>query len=66
MCTYECISLTIVLFTDILTDEMTFYTFFNCLCKGKVVPVLNYEPRHKTCWGGGIAPRILDLVTRWR
>jgi len=27
--------------------------------KGKVVPVLN--------WGsGGIAPRILDLGTRWR
>jgi hypothetical protein len=33
----------------------------------KVVPVLNYVPRHEDVLGrGGIAPRILDLGTRWR
>jgi hypothetical protein len=31
--------------------------------KGKVVSVLNYAPRHER--SGGIAPRILDLSTRW-
>jgi hypothetical protein len=37
--------------------------------KGKVVPVLFLTEHHamKTYWGsGGIAPRILDLGTRWR
>jgi hypothetical protein len=34
--------------------------------KGKVVPVLKYYAM-KIYWGsGGIAPRILDLSTRWR
>jgi hypothetical protein len=35
--------------------------------KGKVVPVLNQAPRHEDVLGsGGIAPRVLDLGTRWR
>jgi hypothetical protein len=35
--------------------------------KGKVVPVLNYAPRHEDVLeSGGIAPRILYLATRWR
>jgi hypothetical protein len=35
--------------------------------KGKVVPVLNYAPRHEDVLrSGGIDPRILDLGTRWR
>jgi hypothetical protein len=36
-------------------------------CKGKVITVLNYAPRHEDLSGsGGIAPRILNLGTRWR
>jgi hypothetical protein len=32
-----------------------------------LVPVLNQAPRHEGVLGsGGIAPRILDLSTRWR
>jgi len=35
--------------------------------KGKVVPVLKLIPRHEdVLWIGGIAPRILNLGTRWR
>jgi hypothetical protein len=34
-------------------------------CKGKVVSVLNQAPRHEYRGSGGIAPRILDLGTRW-
>jgi hypothetical protein len=35
--------------------------------KGKVFPMLNWVPPIKTYWGTeGIAPRILDLGTRWR
>jgi hypothetical protein len=35
--------------------------------RGKVVPVLNYEPHHEDLLGGGgIAPRTFDLNTRWR
>jgi hypothetical protein len=35
--------------------------------KGKVVPVLNWAPRHEDVSGsGGIATRIPDLGTRWR
>jgi hypothetical protein len=38
--------------------------------KGKVVLVLSFLTEHhamKVYWGsGGIAPRILDLGTRWR
>jgi len=32
--------------------------------KGKAVIVLNQAPRHKDVWGGGIAPRILNLSSR--
>jgi hypothetical protein len=33
----------------------------------KTYPVLNYEPRHEDVRrSGGIAPRILNLGTRWR
>jgi hypothetical protein len=33
--------------------------------KGKVVPMLNYAPRHENVRGsGGIAPRILNLGAR--
>jgi hypothetical protein len=35
--------------------------------KGKYVPLLNYAARHDDVLGNGcIAPRILDLDTRWR
>jgi hypothetical protein len=35
--------------------------------KGKDVPVLNLAPRHEDVLGSGdIAPRILDLGTRWK
>jgi hypothetical protein len=35
--------------------------------KGKVFPVLSWAPRREDVLGsGGIAPRILDLGTRWR
>jgi hypothetical protein len=34
--------------------------------KGKVVPVLNYARHEDVLVSGGIAPRILDLGTRWR
>jgi hypothetical protein len=36
--------------------------------EGKIIPVLLTEHHTmKAYWGsGGIAPRILDLVTRWR
>jgi hypothetical protein len=41
-----------------------------CRCggyKGKVVPMLKELPCHEDVWGsGGIAPRILNLGTRWR
>jgi len=34
---------------------------------GKGVPVLNLAPRHKGVWVfGGLATRILILITRWR
>jgi len=36
-------------------------------CKGKVVLVLNWAPRHEDKWGsGGIAPHIPNLRTDWR
>jgi len=37
--------------------------------KGKVIPVLCFNKHYamKSYWGsGGIAPRILDLGTKWR
>jgi len=35
--------------------------------KSKVVPVLNEAPCREDVWGSrGIAPRILNLSTRWR
>jgi len=35
--------------------------------KGKVAPVLKKVPRHEDVGvSGGIAPRILNLGTRWR
>jgi len=35
--------------------------------KGKDVPVLDQVPRYEEVWGsGGISPRILNFVTRWR
>jgi len=35
--------------------------------KGKDVPGLDKVPRHEdVCGSGGIAPRILNLGTRWR
>jgi len=41
-----------------------------CLTKSHVVktcPLLNSAPRHEDLWvSGGIAPRILNLGTRWR
>jgi len=34
---------------------------------GEVVPVLNQLPRHENVWvSASIAPRILNLGTRWR
>jgi hypothetical protein len=66
---------------DILTttdDNVNSSTLFieNCygipyaslgICKGKVIPVLNQAPCHEGVLGsGGMAPRILDLGTRWR
>jgi hypothetical protein len=41
--------------------------WFRSVTKGKVVPVLNKAPRHEgVLRSEGIAPRILDLGTRWR
>jgi hypothetical protein len=42
-----------------------------CKCKGKdngkVGSVLNYALSHEdVLWSGGIAPRILNLSTRWK
>jgi hypothetical protein len=49
--------------------EMSIETMLYAGGKVKIVTVLsllNYAPRHRSVWGSGsLAPRILDLGTRW-
>jgi hypothetical protein len=43
------------------------YNVLNIKVEVKIIPVLNEAPRHEDVLGsGGIAPRIFDLITRWR
>jgi hypothetical protein len=41
------------------------YSLKPSFTQGKVVPVLNWAPRHEDVWGtGGTVPRIINLDTR--